>query len=63
MATKLFLDTSQMSVLEATLITDVTFKNNSVNLSYHTSQLSHLNANGSLKGVSSKKNLAKVWAR
>ena len=61
-ATKSFLDTSQMSELEATLNANVPFKNNSINLFYHASQMSEfevtLNANVSSKSIKTEQNFS-----
>ena len=64
-STTLFLDVSQMRKLKATIKANVPFKNNCINLFYHTTQISEfeviLNANVSSKRLKFKKNFAKVW--
>ena len=61
----LFLDASQMRKLKATFNANVPFKNNSINLFYHTTKISEFevtfNANVSSKGLNLDKILAKVW--
>ena len=60
--TKLFLDTSHMSELEATFNANVPFKNNSINLFYHAPQMSEfevsLNANVSSKSLRIEQNFS-----
>ena len=58
-STKSFLDTSQMSKLEANFNANLSFKNSSINFFYHTSQMSEfevtLNANVSSKSFNEQK--------
>ena len=61
-STKLFLDTSQMSELEATFNANVPFKNNCTNLFYHASQMTEfvvtLNSNVSSKSLKIEQNFS-----